>query len=110
MKRRAFLAGLAAAPVAAQLGPAFGQEGAGMVFGHDVAASEATAAIAAPSPTIPREMFMWLVRHLDADMRDILFTSSDVAPTAPPGYAVERRVGWVVRTSGAILPFAKADE
>jgi len=49
--------------------------------------------------------FVWLIRRSDTGVVDALFSASASSPTMPSNYDQKRRIGCIVRTSGAIKAF-----
>lgn len=50
---------------------------------------------------------IWIIRRSDTGVVDALFSTSATAPTMPSGYDQKRRIGSIIRTGGAILPFVQ---
>jgi hypothetical protein len=48
---------------------------------------------------------VWLIRRPDTGVVDVLFSASATAPTMPADYTQNRRIGSIIRTGGAIVPF-----
>jgi hypothetical protein len=48
---------------------------------------------------------IWLIQRSDTGVVDALFSTSATAPTMPTNYDRKRRIGSIIRSSGAILPF-----
>lgn len=46
-----------------------------------------------------------LIKRVDTNVVDVLFSTSFASPTLPTNYTVSRRIGSFVRSSGSILPF-----
>lgn len=51
---------------------------------------------------------LWLIQRSDTGVVDALFSASATAPTLPANYDRKRRIGSIIRTSGAILPFKQS--
>lgn len=48
---------------------------------------------------------MWLIKRTDTGVVDVLFSLSATAPTMPANYTAKRRIGAILRVSGAIVAF-----
>tara|TARA_R110002110_G_scaffold37601_2_gene124026 strand:- start:4734 stop:5798 length:1065 start_codon:yes stop_codon:yes gene_type:complete len=48
---------------------------------------------------------VWLIKRSDTGVVDALFSLSSTSPTMPASYDLKRRVGAIIRATGAILPF-----
>jgi hypothetical protein len=48
---------------------------------------------------------VWLIQRSDTGVVDVLFSTSATSPTMPTSYDRKRRIGWIVRASGAIRGF-----
>lgn len=48
---------------------------------------------------------VWLIQRSDTGVVDALFSASATSPTMPSGYDRKRRIGIIIRSAGAILPF-----
>ena len=48
---------------------------------------------------------VWLIKRADTGVVDALFSTSTTAPTMPANYTHKRRIGSIVRLSGAIVLF-----
>jgi len=48
---------------------------------------------------------VWLIRRPDTGVVDVLFSLSATTPTMPTNYTQKRRIGAIIRTAGAIVPF-----
>lgn len=48
---------------------------------------------------------VWLIKRSDTDVVDVLFSTSATSPTMPANYDLKRRIGSIIRTGGAIVPF-----
>jgi len=48
---------------------------------------------------------VWLIQRSDTGVVDALFSTSLTSPTMPTNYDRKRRIGIIVRSAGAILPF-----
>lgn len=53
---------------------------------------------------------MWLIQRSDTGVVDVGFDVSATSPTMPTNYDYKRRIGSIVRTSGAIKPFLQIDD
>lgn len=51
---------------------------------------------------------LWLIKRPDTGVVDVLFSLSATAPTMPASYTLKRRIGAVIRSAGAILPFVQS--
>lgn len=51
---------------------------------------------------------VWLIRRSDTGVIDALFSTSASSPTMPTSYDQKRRIGSIIRASGAILLFTQA--
>jgi hypothetical protein len=49
--------------------------------------------------------YVWLIKRLDTGVVDVLFSLSSTAPTMPTDYTIKRLIGWIKRSSGAIVGF-----
>lgn len=49
--------------------------------------------------------YMWLIQRSDTGVVDVLFSLSATAPTLPTNYDRKRRIGFVIRSAGAIILF-----
>jgi hypothetical protein len=49
--------------------------------------------------------YVWLIKRSDTGVVDVLFSASSTAPTMPTNYDMKRRIGAIMRKSGAILQF-----
>jgi hypothetical protein len=50
---------------------------------------------------------VWLIKRSDTAVVDVLFSTSASAPTMPANYDLKRRIGSIVRVSGAIRGFVQ---
>lgn len=50
---------------------------------------------------------MWLIMRSDTGVVDVLFSNSATSPTLPASYDYKRRIGAIIRASGAILLFTQ---
>lgn len=50
---------------------------------------------------------VWLIKRSDTGVVDVLFSLSATAPTMPTNYDYKRRIGSIIRASGAIVPFVQ---
>lgn len=50
---------------------------------------------------------VWLIRRPDTGVVDVLFSTSATSPTMPTNYTQKRRIGSIIRASGAILAFTQ---
>lgn len=50
---------------------------------------------------------VFVIRRPDTDVVDVLFSLSATSPTLPANYTQSRRIGSIVRASGAIRPFVQ---
>lgn len=50
---------------------------------------------------------LWLIRRSDTGVVDVLFSASATSPTMPTDYDQKRRIGAVIRSSGAIKAFTQ---
>lgn len=50
---------------------------------------------------------VWLIKRSDTGVVDVLFSTSASSPTMPTNYDIKRRIGSIVRASGAILLFTQ---
>lgn len=48
---------------------------------------------------------VWLIQRSDTGVVDVLFSTSATSPTMPANYDRKRRIGSIIRASGAILAF-----
>lgn len=48
---------------------------------------------------------MWVIRRSDTSVVDVLFSTSATSPTMPANYDTKRRIGSILRESGAIVSF-----
>lgn len=48
---------------------------------------------------------LWLIKRPDTGVVDVLFSASATSPTMPASYTLKRRIGSVLRESGAIVLF-----
>lgn len=53
---------------------------------------------------------VWLIQRSDTGVVDALFSASATAPTMPANYDRKRRIGSIIRASGAILPFTQTGD
>lgn len=53
---------------------------------------------------------VWLIRRSDTGVVDALFSTSATSPTMPASYTQKRRIGSIIRASGAILLFTQAGD
>lgn len=53
---------------------------------------------------------VWLIQRSDTGVVDVLFSTSASSPTMPTNYDRKRRIGSVVRASGAILAFTQVGD
>jgi hypothetical protein len=53
---------------------------------------------------------VWLIKNLATGVVDVLFSLSATSPTMPTGYTKKRRIGWIRRSSGAILAFKQTGD
>lgn len=53
---------------------------------------------------------VWLIQRSDTGVVDALFSASATAPTMPTGYDRKRRIGSIIRKSGAILAFTQSGD
>lgn len=51
--------------------------------------------------------FVWLIQRSDTSVVDALFSASATSPTMPANYDRKRRLGAIIRTSGAIRSFVQ---
>lgn len=50
---------------------------------------------------------VWLIQRSDTGVVDALFSTSATSPTMPTNYDRKRRIGSIIRSAGAILPFVQ---
>lgn len=50
---------------------------------------------------------LWLIKRPDTGVVDVLFSISATAPTMPTNYTLKRRIGSVLRESGALVAFVQ---
>jgi hypothetical protein len=50
---------------------------------------------------------VWLIRRPDTGVVDVLFSTSATSPTMPTNYTQKRRIGSIIRASGAIVTFVQ---
>lgn len=53
---------------------------------------------------------VWLIRRSDTGVVDVLFSTSATAPTMPANYDQKRRIGSILRVSGAIVGFSQVGD
>lgn len=53
---------------------------------------------------------VWLIRRSDTGVVDALFSTSATSPTMPSGYDQKRRIGSIIRASGAIIAFVQTGD
>jgi hypothetical protein len=53
---------------------------------------------------------VWLIQRSDTGVVDVLFSASASAPTMPTNYDRKRRIGSIIRASGAILAFRQTGD
>lgn len=53
---------------------------------------------------------VWLIRRSDTGVVDVLFSTSASAPTMPTNYDQKRRIGSILRESGAIVAFSQVGD
>lgn len=54
--------------------------------------------------------YVWLIQRSDTGVVDALFSVSATSPTMPANYDRKRRIGAIIRVSGAILPFRQVGD
>lgn len=54
--------------------------------------------------------FVWLIQRSDTGVVDALFSASPTSPTMPTNYDRKRRIGAIIRSSGAILAFSQTGD
>ena len=50
---------------------------------------------------------VWLIKRVDTNVVDVLFSTSATAPTMPADYTMKRRIGSIVRVAAALLRFTQ---
>jgi hypothetical protein len=53
---------------------------------------------------------VWLIKRPDTGVVDVLFSLSATSPTMPANYTLKRRIGWILRESGAIVAFRQVED
>jgi hypothetical protein len=53
---------------------------------------------------------VWLIQRSDTGAVDVLFSASATSPTMPASYDRKRRIGSIIRVSGAILAFTQVGD
>lgn len=53
--------------------------------------------------------YIWLIKRVDTDVVDVLFSASGTSPTMPANYTKKRRIGAFIRTAGAIETFVTSE-
>jgi len=53
---------------------------------------------------------VWLIRRSDTGVVDALFSTSESSPTMPANYDQKRRIGSILRESGAIVAFIQVED
>lgn len=53
---------------------------------------------------------VWLIQRSDTGVVDVLFSASATSPTMPANYNRKRRIGSIIRASGAIRAFRQLDD
>ena len=53
---------------------------------------------------------VWLIRRSDTGVVDVLFSASASSPTMPANYDQKRRIGSILRESGAIVEFTQSGD
>lgn len=53
---------------------------------------------------------VWLIRRSDTGVVDVLFSTSATSPTMPANYDQKRRIGSILRESGAIVAFSQVGD
>lgn len=51
------------------------------------------------------DYYIWLIKRVDTQVVDVLYSLSSTAPTMPANYTLKRLIGWFKRTGGAIVAF-----
>lgn len=51
------------------------------------------------------DYYIWAIKRSDTGVTDILFSTSNTAPTMPANYDYKRLIGWFKRASSAIVAF-----
>jgi hypothetical protein len=54
--------------------------------------------------------YIWLIKRSDTGVVDALFSTSASSPTMPANYDYKRRIGSILRSGGAILPFRQSGD
>lgn len=53
---------------------------------------------------------VWVINRPDTNVTDVLFSTSATSPTMPTNYTKKKRIGSIVRASGAILLFTQRED
>src|SRR4029077_6963581 len=53
---------------------------------------------------------VFAIRNPTTGVCDVLFTAGTTAPTMPSGFTQKRRIGWVLRASGALVAFKQVGD
>jgi hypothetical protein len=51
------------------------------------------------------DYYIWLIKRVDTQVVDALFSLSSTAPTMPANYTLKRLIGWFKRVGGTIVAF-----
>ena len=51
------------------------------------------------------DYYIWLIQRSDTGVVDVLFSTSNTAPTMPTNYNYKRLIGWIKRSGATIVPF-----
>lgn len=51
------------------------------------------------------DYYLWLIKRVDTNVVDVLFSLSSTAPTMPTNYTLKRLIGWIKRVGAAIVLF-----